>query len=90
MDLEYSCEFDYVPKVREFAKKFNSDVDELTLSMIADKLAEFGYVKVTRCRDCRNRAGENEQGVDPYFCVVQWRSAEPNFFCAWGEQREEE
>lgn len=47
-----------------------------------------GGERITRCRDCRNRAGENEQGVDPYFCIYHRMHAQPNFFCAWGERKE--
>ena len=40
--------------VDEIAERVQRKVDQAALDKAADTLAEFGYVKVVRCRDCKH------------------------------------
>ena len=43
--------------------------------------------EIVRCGDCSLRAGENSQGVDPYYCELHGIYGQPDSFCAWAERK---
>ena len=51
----------------------------------------FTEQEIVRCRDCK-RFQPNESSMlsckFEYKEFIQWRSAEPDGFCAWGERRD--
>ena len=52
---EYRQELNLRLTIDEIAAKIQHQVDQAALDKAADTLAEFGYVKVVRCRDCKHR-----------------------------------
>lgn len=49
-----------------------------------------GGERITRCRDCKRyypKKGEMLSCRFEYNGFVQWRSAEPDGFCKWGEPK---
>lgn len=47
--------------------------------------------KIVRCRDCKRyqpREGQMFSCRFEYKGFIQWRSAEPDGYCAWGERRD--
>lgn len=59
--------------------------------MIEKELAELGYVKVIRCRDCRfyqPKEGAMLSCKFEYHGFTQWKLAEPDGFCAWAKRRD--
>lgn len=52
---EYRQELNLQLTIDEIAAKIQHQVDQAALDKAADTLAEFGYVKVVRCRDCKYR-----------------------------------
>ena len=45
--------------------------------------------EVVRCRDCKRYRPKEGAALSCRFefgNLIQWRSAEPNGFCAWGER----
>ena len=62
---------------------------ELVLDAKPPKPADM--VVVVRCRDCKRyqpREGQMLSCKFEYKDFTQWRSAEPDGFCAWGERRD--
>ena len=89
------CEQDFRGLVDEYAERIQRGVDAAALDKAAGALAEFGYVKVVRCRDCARFVPQgayrlNGGVVNKDTCdvirgfVVQ---IDPDGFCAWGERR---
>lgn len=75
-------------------------VDEIRASDLATKILSAGYAKVTRCRDCIHGHFKHQ---DMYECLhdadidentgvaygfIDYH--EPDFFCAYGEKKEDE
>ena len=58
------------------------------IPMTDENMAQFGWVKVVRCRDCKQFAVyKDRHGEDSYWC--DWCLAcEPDGFCSIGERRE--
>lgn len=50
---ELRYDIDYSEYIDEIAKKVQHRVDQAALDKAAGTLAEYGYVKVVRCRDCK-------------------------------------
>ena len=47
--------------------------------------------EIVRCRDCKHYQPKEAEFLSCRFVYkdfVQWRNAEPNGFCAWGERRD--
>lgn len=63
------------------------EFDELTAAMFQSYIGE----EIVRCRDCK-RYDPNAPSINS--CrfelegYVEWRSAAPDGFCAWGERKE--
>ena len=51
--IEYREEFNVTDIARKYAERVARVIDEQTLANVENQLAEFGYVKVVRCRDCK-------------------------------------
>lgn len=96
---ELRYDIDYSEYIDEIAKKVQHRVDQAALDKVADMLAEYGYVKVVRCRDCEH-GYEVDGGM--YDCLgkltTEWdyyndeprqNLVEPDGFCAWSERRSE-
>lgn len=69
--------------VDKYVERVSHVIDEKTLEKLERELAEYGYVKVVRCRDCRFAVAKGYgcgRGNDGYLDV------EPDGFCAWGER----
>lgn len=100
--IEYREEFNINDIARKYAERVARVIDEQTLANVENRLAEFGYVKVVRCRDCEHyyphgvptcqRNRECVTGYDINGDYGEWYDGEfyvePDGFCAWGEQRE--
>ncbi|MBR2553456.1 MAG: hypothetical protein IKE94_01230 [Aeriscardovia sp.] len=89
--IEYRSEFNVMDFVNKYAERVNHVIDEQTLANLECRLAEYGYVKVVRCRDCAyicNR--EYANGYVYYTCSYfdsEHAEIEPNGFCKWGVGR---
>ena len=99
--IEYREEFNVADIARKYAERVARVIDEQTLANVENQLAEFGYVKVVRCRDCvhcyEDRRNTAIGWVDIFVCdSKQWSTSslmpshtiEPDGFCKWGERRE--
>lgn len=51
--IEFTTEVDIQQRINEFVNRINRYIDEATLAKVERQLEEYGYVKVTRCRDCK-------------------------------------
>ena len=86
--IEYREERNLMPTIDEIATAIQRRVDQAVLDKAADMLAEFGYVKVIRCKDCK-RFGY--LGDDMCYLpngdggFAGWK-VDPEGFCAWGER----
>lgn len=45
-------------------------------------------VEIVRCRDCKYGINDGELCSEDASDSWDWRSVEPDGFCAWGERRE--
>ena len=91
------CEQDFRDLVDEYAGRIQRGVDAAALDKAAGALAEFGYVKVVRCRDCVHmHTVRRWLGMDVDECwlhadresgALGKERIEPDGFCAWGERR---
>lgn len=77
------CEQDFRDLVDEYAERIQRGVDAAALDKAAGALAEFGYVKVVRCRDCKHCMSYWQSDYCDYFSHV---TNDPDGFCAWGER----
>ena len=71
--------------VDKYVERVSRAIDETFLEKLERELAEYGYVKVVRCRDCRFAVAKGYgcgRGNDGYLDV------EPDGFCAWGVRKE--
>ena len=92
---EYRQELNLRLTIDEIAAKIQHQVDQAALDKAADTLAEFGYVKVVRCRDCekwdydskypKKTCFEFSNPEDGYTIAT-----EPDGFCAWSCRKESE
>lgn len=83
------CEQDFRDLVDEYAERIQRGVDAAALDKAAGALAEFGYVKVVRCRDCvayepyHTYAGMK---LDYGECMQHRRQTNDERFCWWAER----
>ena len=88
-DYRISQEINLFEIADKYAKRLQEQADEMTLNKAADTLAKFGYVKVVRCRDCKDY-----RASDATCHSWQWHNwdaaieVEPDGFCAWAERKE--
>ena len=72
--------YDFVDK---YVERVSRAIDETALEKLERELAEYGYVKVVRCMDCKwcmaYMAGT--------YCDYMAHAVAPDGFCAWGERR---
>lgn len=86
----YRYEINLMEMADECAKRLQERVDGMALDKAADTLERFGYVKVIRCRDCKDY-----RASDATCHSWQWHNweaaieVEPDGFCAWAERRTE-
>ncbi len=78
--IEYRDEFNVMDIASKYAERISRVIDEQTLANVEHQLAEFGYVKVVRCRDCK------------YFAWFGWCNrhdigTSEKRYCAWSERR---
>lgn len=94
---EYRYDIDFSEYVDEMVEKVQHRVDQAVLDKAADTLAEYGYVKVVRCRDCKHlyipqwdEILAAEYGAPPIVCerTGDMDDVEPDGFCAWAERKE--
>ena len=83
-DYVYRQEIDLTEIADEYAKRIQERVDGIALDKAAGTLAKYGYVKVVRCRYCKNYGRD---GYDNGYCYYFDTMREPDGFCAWGERR---
>lgn len=73
--------YDFVDK---YVERVSRVIDEMALEKLERELAEYGYVKVVRCRDCEfcmaYMAGT--------YCDYMAHAIEPDGFCAWAKRKE--
>lgn len=80
--------YDLVDRV---AERVNRAIDEATLAKVAGKLAEYGYVKVVRCRGCKyaihfyHHDDERWQCTEPH---QEGDDVKPDAYCWRGKRKE--
>jgi len=84
-EFSYFSELDVNGYVDKVVKCVNRLIDEDALKKVEDQLAEYGYVKVVRCRDCRFRCYNECTRIDEGF-KDYWFAIEPDGFCAWADK----
>ena len=52
--FEYREEFNIMDIAKKYAERIDRVIDEQTLVRVESQLAEYGYVKVVRCMDCKH------------------------------------
>lgn len=57
-NIEYRAEFNIEDFVDKYVERVNREIDQRVLDKVEHRLAEYGYVKVVRCRDCKYYDGE--------------------------------
>lgn len=80
--IGYRSEIDFSETVNKIAEQLNRRIDEAAVEQVEDRLAELGYVKVVRCRDCDHWATEARFTG---YCLG--RTFDPNGFCSWAERK---
>lgn len=86
-----------IESIEALTERVNRIITERQLDEIAHYLAEYGYVKVVRCRDCVKRSKEPDPPVcgpgkvDSWidWCIKHNCEVEPDGFCAWGKRKED-
>lgn len=90
--FEYRLETDFSETVGRIAAQITRFIDEDAVEQVEDRLAELGYVKVVRCRDCEHyRPHEFVLITDIEHVCLFWADGckvEPDGFCAWAERKE--
>lgn len=76
---------DFVDKC---AERISRRIDENALAKVETQLAEYGYIKVVRCRDCRFGIDGGKYCAESCADSWDWRNVEPDGFCSWGKPRE--
>ena len=73
--------------VDDYTKRIINAIDEQTLKNVENKLLEYGYVKVVRCKNCIYYE-HDPNPIDPGWPMMCERTGddmlEPYGFCAWG------
>ena len=90
--FEYRQEFDFTAQVDEIAARIQRRVDQAALDKAAGTLAEYGYVKVVRCRDCKHydRDGvPSDVYPDRYWCDIMTVYILPDGFCSEAKRVDE-
>lgn len=70
----------------------NHVMDEITkrdVEQVYERLRALGWEEVVRCRDCKfyqPKEGAMLSCKFEYHGFTQWKLAEPDGFCAWGEK----
>lgn len=79
-EYQYSNEQDITQKVSEIVAQVQRRIDQTEADAVADRLAELGYVKVVRCRDCKHYNSYQDlcERLKPGMVVMG------DGFCAWG------
>lgn len=81
--VDYRAEFSIEDFVDKYVERVNREIDQRVLDKVEHRLAEYGYVKVVRCRDCKfcmaYMAGA--------YCDYMAHAVEPDGFCSWGERK---
>lgn len=102
-NIEYRAEFNIEDFVDKYVERVNREIDQRVLDKVEHRLAEYGYVKVVRCRDCEHlevfhpfdvyRLKPSEHAE--YYCTSSQFSnwdfpieVEPDGFCRWAERKE--
>ena len=96
-DIYESITLDLDKITDERIRRIVAATDEL----MDEKLVSAGYVKVVRCRDCKNAQVLHPlnpitgvpAGIEYWRCAHFWNAdelcdVEPDGFCAWGERRD--
>ena len=92
--IEHREEFNINDIARKYAERVARVIDEQTLANVENQLAEFGYVKVVRCRDCKHFHPMEGTALScrlphpQYGHLVQWQFAEPDGYCWRGKRKE--
>lgn len=84
--IEYREEINVTDIARKYAERVARVIDEQTLANVENQLAEFGYVKVVRCRDCANY-GILPSGLGVCHPLGLCFADMDDGFCAWAERR---
>ena len=74
--------YDFVDK---YVERVSRVIDEMALEKLERELAEYGYVKVVRCRDCANPSFDEFGGG---WCNENCREVKPWDYCAWAKRKE--
>lgn len=96
-NIEYRAEFNIDDIVNKYVERVNREIDQRVLDKVEHRLAEYGYVKVVRCRDCKYYHDGTYNGrryAEPH-CLAIGELAygalfeiDEDCFCSWGERKE--
>lgn len=86
--VDYRAEFNIEEFVDKYVERVNREIDQRVLDKVEHQLAEYGYVKVVRCRDCRAmRVKYGNTGIECWMNGEPF-TVEPDGFCAWAKRKE--
>lgn len=90
--VDYRAEFNIEDFVDKYVERVNREIDQRALGKVEHRLAEYGYVKVVRCRDCIYYE-QDPYPIDPGWPMMCERTGddmvEPDGFCAWAVKRKD-
>ena len=95
---EYRAEASIQGFVDKYVERINREIDEQALAKVEHRLAEYGYVKVVRCRDCEKWHPFDMKDGMVYGECDEWKrqdsycvpATQEGGFCYWAVRRTEE
>lgn len=84
--VDYRAEFNIEDFVDKYVERVNREIDQRVLDKVEHRLAEYGYVKVVRCRDCRHFI--TISAIEISFCARVDYEVMPDDFCSYGKRKE--
>lgn len=89
--VDYRAEFNIEDFVDKYVERVNREIDQRVLDKVEHRLAEYGYVKVVRCRDCTygthffHHDDERWQCANPY---QDGDDVKPDAYCWRGKRKD--
>ena len=87
---EFVETFDMSQLVDRYVEHVSRRIGAEVLERVESELAEYGYVKVVRCRDCAKLTTSYPMwACERFGAYLGMVNDEPDGFCAWGAERKE-
>lgn len=89
--VDYRAEFNIEDFVDKYVERVNREIDQRVLDKVEHRLAEYGYVKVVRCRDCAysihflHHDDERWQCTEPH---QEGDDVKPDAYCWRGKRKD--